>query len=511
MPTATSTFRIDSQTSGLAAAVTSVIVAWKPFFVYNDDEIHERSKGYMGDMATYNGWSNESMLAADRIRKQTENIIPKYYIETYGCQMNEHDSEKISGMLEVCGYERAETKENADLIIFNTCCVREHAELRTFGNVGFIKELKQQNPHLILAVCGCMMQQHEVAQRLFKRFPFVDIVFGTHELKNFPQMLEAALSNQRVFRVADMDGEVIEGLPVNRAEGFSTFVNIMYGCNNFCTYCIVPYVRGRERSRKPQDVVDEVRKVVSEGYKEVTLLGQNVNSYSSDGIGFPELLGMVNDIEGLKRLRFMTSHPKDLSDELIDAMAKLDKICKHIHLPVQSGSDRILRLMNRKYTSKQYLDLVERLRSKIPDVEITTDIIVGFPDETDEDFSETCELVRKVGYSNAYTFAYSPRKGTKAAEMENQIPLDIKKQRLSTLNAVLAETLPDSNSKYIGYTGDILVEGIDTRGESLLFGKLSNFKMVYVAGDETLIGSIVNVKVDGFRFNSLFGHIVDGR
>ncbi|MCH5278447.1 MAG: tRNA (N6-isopentenyl adenosine(37)-C2)-methylthiotransferase MiaB [Christensenellaceae bacterium] len=432
----------------------------------------------------------------------------KYYIETYGCQMNEHDSEKLAGILEECGYTAAQSKEDADLILFNTCCVREHAELRTFGNVGFTKELKQNNPRLIIGVCGCMMQQKEAAQKLYRRFPFVDMVFGTHELKNFPILLERALNEQRVFEITDIDGEVIEGLPVKRVPGFSTFVNIMYGCNNFCTYCIVPYVRGRERSRRPEDIVNEVRKVVSEGFGEITLLGQNVNSYCSDGVNFPKLLKMVNEVEGLKRLRFMTSHPKDLSDELIDAMAELDKVCKHIHLPVQSGSDRILQLMNRKYTIEHYMGLVDKLRAKIENVEITTDIIVGFPGETEEDFEETCELVRKVGYSNAYTFAYSPRQGTKAAAMQDQIPLEEKKRRLNLLNSVLAETLPAGNEKYIGHIGDILVEGVDHRGKPLLFGKLSNFKMVYVEGPEDLIGSIVKVKVDGLRFNSLFGHII---
>lgn len=454
---------------------------------------------------------NDALInrTVERIHDAIGNMGLKYFIETYGCQMNEHDSENIAGMLVRCGYTKADSKQEADLILFNTCCVREHAELRTFGNVGFIKELKQQNPRLILGVCGCMMQQKDVAERLFKRFPFVDIIFGTHELKNFPIMLEKALNNQRVFNITEMDGEVIEGMPTEREPGFSTFVNIMYGCNNFCTYCIVPYVRGRERSRRPEDIIDEVRTVIEQGYSEVTLLGQNVNSYYYEGVTFPMLLRSVNEIEGLKRLRFMTSHPKDLSDELIDAMAQLDKVCKHIHLPVQSGSDEILRRMNRRYDSAHYLELVDKLRSRVKDVEITTDIIVGFPGETEKDFQDTCELVRRVGYSNAYTFAYSPRQGTVAARMEDQIPDDEKKRRLNALNAILADTIPANNAKYIGYEGEILVEGVDHRGEPLLFGKLSNFKMIYVQGDEALVGSIVLVQVDGYRFNSLFGHIVD--
>ena len=455
--------------------------------------------------------TNDTALnsAMERICSKIGDMGLKYYIETYGCQMNEHDSEKIAGMLVKCGYTKADSKQDADFILFNTCCVREHAELRTFGNVGFIKELKQLNPRLILGVCGCMMQQKDVADKLYKRFPFVDLIFGTHELKNFPFMLEKVLDNERIINISEMNGEVIEGLPVERTPGFSTFVNIMYGCNNFCTYCIVPYVRGRERSRRAEDVVNEVREVVALGYKEVTLLGQNVNSYYSDGVNFPKLLEMVNAVPGLTRLRFMTSHPKDLSDELIEAMAKLDKVGKHIHLPVQSGSDEILRRMNRRYTSSQYLELVSKLRSKVKDVEITTDIIVGFPGETEEDFETTCDIVRKVGYSNAYTFAYSPREGTIAAKMPDQIAQEVKKQRLNKLNAVLAETIPCGNEKYIGFEGDILIEGVDHRAEPLLFGKLSNFKMVYVQGDERLIGTMVHVKVDGLRFNSLFGHITD--
>ena len=455
--------------------------------------------------------TNDTALnsAMERICSKIGDMGLKYYIETYGCQMNEHDSEKIAGMLVKCGYTKADSKQDADFILFNTCCVREHAELRTFGNVGFIKELKQLNPRLILGVCGCMMQQKDVADKLYKRFPFVDLIFGTHELKNFPFMLEKVLDNERIINISEMNGEVIEGLPVERTPGFSTFVNIMYGCNNFCTYCIVPYVRGRERSRRAEDVVNEVREVVALGYKEVTLLGQNVNSYYSEGVNFPKLLEMVNAVPGLTRLRFMTSHPKDLSDELIEAMAKLDKVGKHIHLPVQSGSDEILRRMNRRYTSSQYLELVSKLRSKVKDVEITTDIIVGFPGETEEDFEATCDIVRKVGYSNAYTFAYSPREGTIAAKMPDQIAQEVKKQRLNKLNAVLAETIPCGNEKYIGFEGDILIEGVDHRAEPLLFGKLSNFKMVYVQGDEKLIGTMVHIKVDGLRFNSLFGHITD--
>ncbi|MBR0136509.1 MAG: tRNA (N6-isopentenyl adenosine(37)-C2)-methylthiotransferase MiaB [Clostridia bacterium] len=435
---------------------------------------------------------------------------PYYYIETYGCQMNEHDSEKIAGMLELMGYVKTQEKSTADLILFNTCCIRDHAEKRTFGNVGFIKELKESNPSLITAVCGCMMQQREVAKRLAARFPFVDMIFGTNELQIFPQLLEKVMNGGRVFEIKDIDGEIAEGLPIKRCEGFSTFVNIMYGCNNFCSYCIVPYVRGRERSRRSGDIIDEVRRVVEyEGFTEVTLLGQNVNSYNDNGTRFPELLRKVNEIEGLKRLRFMTSHPKDLSHDLVMAMAECDKVCEHIHLPVQSGSDRILQLMNRRYTRGHYLDLVRDLRENVKGIELTTDIIVGFPTETDEDLEDTLSLVREVGFSAAYSFAYSVREGTVAAKMEGQIPESVKKERLMKLNSVIAETANGANDKYIGTYGEILIEGRDMRGKPMMFGKLPSLKMVYVDGDESMIGSYRKVKITGTRFNSLVGELVD--
>lgn len=450
-----------------------------------------------------------SYAAIDRMHARLNGAKPFYYIETYGCQMNEHDSETIAGMLEMIGYVRTENKNEADFILFNTCCIREHAEKRTFGNVGFIKEIKQNNPALITAVCGCMMQQRETAKRLSSRFPFVDMIFGTNELAVFPQLLERVMDGGRVFEIKDIEGEIPEGLPMKRAEGFSTFVNIMYGCNNFCSYCIVPYVRGRERSRRVGDIVEEVRRAVSEeGYTEVTLLGQNVNSYNDGGVRFPELLRRVNEVEGLKRLRFMTSHPKDLSHELVMAMSECGKVCEHIHLPVQSGSDRILRLMNRRYTREHYLDLVRDLRENVPGVEITTDIIVGFPTETEEDLEDTLSLVREVGFSAAYSFAYSVREGTVAARMEGQIPEEVKKERLQRLNAVIMESVNGANDKYIGVEGEILIEGCDRRGEPMMFGKLPSLKMVYVKGDESMIGNYYKVRITGTRFNSLVGELI---
>ncbi len=460
-----------------------------------------------------------SQYEIERNREIAENIGRlnngknlKYYIESYGCQMNEHDAEKLGGMLINMGYTATEDKNEADIIIFNTCCVREHAELRVFGNIGALKKLKDERPDVIIAVCGCMMQQKSVAEHLYKRYPFVNIVFGTHDIHNFPTFVENALCGDRTLITRNIDGEIPEGLPIRRSGSFSTHVIIMYGCNNFCTYCIVPYVRGRERSRDPQAIIDEVKAVVAQGYTEVTLLGQNVNSYrSSDGqVNFPKLLKMVSEVDGLKRLRFMTSHPKDLSDELIEAMATTNKVCHHIHLPVQSGSNRILKLMNRVYTREKYLETVEKLRSKVKDIEITTDIIVGFPTETDEDFKDTLSLVEQVGYSAAYTFMYSPRKGTRAAEMDDQIPQEVKKQRLKELNDLEASILQKNNLKFIGMKGEVLVEGCDKReGNTMAFGKLSNFKMVYFPGSEDLIGKYLNVEVTDTHHNSLIGKMIE--
>lgn len=431
----------------------------------------------------------------------------RYYIESYGCQMNAHDSEKIAGMLTAMGYHAAEKKEEADLILFNTCCVREHAEKRVFGNVGALKKQKDENPGLIIAVCGCMMQQPEVAKKLYDRYPFVNLVFGTHSLHELPMLLSLALQGERPLSVHDTQGEVIEGLPVKRVPGVSASINIMYGCNNYCSYCIVPYVRGRERSRQPEHILEEARTLVGQGYSEIQLLGQNVNSYGKDlgTISFAKLLGEINEVEGIRRIRFMTSHPKDLSDELIEAMATLDKVCDHIHLPVQAGSDRILHLMNRKYTRAQYLTLVEKLRKANPNIELTTDIIVGFPGETEADFQETLSLVEEVGFSAAFTFMYSPRSGTKAAIMEGQIEQTVKKERLHRLNALQEQMTRKTNERYIGKTGEVLVEGCDMRKEPMLYGKLSSFKMVYFPGTPDKIGSYMRVCVQKAHNNSLIG------
>ena len=454
----------------------------------------------------------KSLQASASLKKELEGRGFQYYIESYGCQMNDHDAEKLSGMLQTCGFSPAPSKEEATLLLFNTCCVREHAEKRVFGNIGALKKRKEDEPGLLIGVCGCMMQQREVAERLFKRFPFVDLVFGTHELHHFPLLLSRTLAGERVFSVRESDGEIVEGLPVVRGGSFSTFVTIMYGCNNFCSYCIVPYVRGRERSRAPGNIVAEVRSLADRGRREITLLGQNVNSYAyaDDGVDFPELLRRVSTVEGIERIRFMTSHPKDLSPRLIEAMATLPKVCNHIHLPVQSGSNRILSEMNRRYTREKYLGLVEDIRAAVEGAELTTDIIVGFHGETEEDFEETLALVRQVGFSAAYTFMYSPRLGTRAAEMESQVPEQVKKDRLLRLNACSAEQLKVGNRKYIGQEGTVLVEGCDRREKApMAYGKLTNFKMVYFPGDAGLIGSMRHVRITGIQNNSLIGELVE--
>lgn len=452
----------------------------------------------------------EAGAAAKRLFDELHERGLTYHIESYGCQMNDHDSEKIAGMLECSGYRRAADKSEFDLIIFNTCCVREHAELRVFGNIGALKEKKEKNPRLIIAVCGCMTQQKAVAEKLYKRFPFVDIIFGTNELHLLPSMIERALSGERVLAVRDMQGEIAEGLPILRRSGYAACVTIMYGCNNFCTYCIVPYVRGRERSRAPKDILSEIQSLARDGYKEVTLLGQNVNSYRGDDSApdFPSLLRLIDREGGIPRIRFMTSHPKDLSPELICAMAELETVCRHIHLPVQSGSDRILAAMNRRYDSGKYLDTVFSLRRAVPDIEITTDMIVGFPGETDTDFNDTLELVKKAEFAAAYTFMYSRRTGTKAAEMQEQVPAEVKRERLKRLNAVQAEVLREGNKKFIGAIGEVLVEGCDHREADMAFGKLSNFKMVYFPGGDELIGRLCTVRITANKSNSLIGEMI---
>lgn len=444
-------------------------------------------------------------------RSQSQGGGRFYYIETFGCQMNVRDSETAAGLLETLGFFRGADKETASLILFNTCCVRDHAEKRVFGNIGALKELKDENPNLIIGVFGCMMQQQEVAEKLYKRFPFVDIVFGTNLLSRLPAFVESAESGSRTLAVDEQNIQIEDDLPSIRTGKINAFVNINYGCDNFCTYCIVPYVRGRERSREIAAVVEETKTLVSEGYSEITLLGQNVNSYGKDltDASFAKLLSEVSKVEGLKRIRFMTSHPKDLTDEMIQAMATLPNVCHHVHLPMQSGSNEILKQMNRKYTRERYLEIVEKLHAAMPDVELTTDIIVGFPGETEEDFLQTLDLVERVGFASAFTFKYSPRKGTRAATMEDQVPDVAKRERLHRLNELQERKSRENNEKYVGVTGIVHVEDCDTRHEPDCYGKFPNFKMVYFAGTPELIGTYVPVTITNVRKNSLYGKIAD--
>ncbi len=437
----------------------------------------------------------------------------KYYIETWGCQMNEEDSEKISGMLKTQGYTQTEVREDASIIIFNTCCVRENAENKVFGNLGIVKHQKEKNPDLIIAICGCMMQQKGMADEVLSKFPFVDIIFGTHNAYKFPEYLNRVKTEGvQIKEIFDKESEIVEGVPIDRKSDVKAFVTIMYGCNNFCTYCVVPYVRGRERSRKPEDIIKEIKDLVAQGYKEVTLLGQNVNSYGKgleEEITFADLLRRINEIDGLERVRFMTSHPKDLNMDVISAIRDCDKLCEQIHLPVQSGSDRVLKVMNRHYTRDYYLDLARKIRKEIPDVTFSTDLIVGFPGETEEDFQDTLDLVNEVKYDAAFTFIYSRRNNTPADKMENQIPDDVKHERFNRLVAAVNEGIIAGNKAMEGKVVEVLVEGHSKNDESKLTGRTRNAKLVNFPGCKELIGKLVNVKIVKANSFSLVGEIVE--
>ena len=435
----------------------------------------------------------------DNMKETDTKEMKHYYIHTYGCQMNEEDSEKLSGMLKRLGYTRTEDKNEASIILFNTCCVRENAENKVFGNLGQLKKLKEKNPDLIIGICGCMMQQEGMADKILSQFPYVNIIFGTHNAYKFPEYLNRVRTEGvQIKEIFNKEEEIVEGLPIDRQSDVKAFVTIMYGCNNFCTYCIVPYVRGRERSRKPEDIIKEIKGLVSQGYKEITLLGQNVNSYGKtldNPISFAKLLEMVEQVEGLERIRFMTSHPKDLSDELIEVMAKSKKICKQMHLPLQSGSSRLLKIMNRHYDKEQYLTLVDKLRAAIPDIGISTDIIVGFPGETDEDFEETLDVVRKARYDSAFTFIYSKRSGTPAATMPDQVPEDVVKERFDRLLNLVNEISREKTKHLEGTVQSVLVEELNKKIPGYVTGRLSNNSVVHFEGCKELIGKIVDVNL----------------
>ena len=435
-----------------------------------------------------------------------------YHIVTYGCQMNVHESEKIAGILRDHGYTRETGEEEADIIVFNTCCIRENAENHAFGNIGALKKLKRQKKGLLIAVGGCMAQEEGKAKILREKFPFIDIIFGTHNLPALGEMIERKKKQKKaVVEIAPERAQTEDGIQPVRTSYPNAWVNIMYGCNNFCSYCIVPYVRGRERSRRAEDILAECRDLVSAGYKEITLLGQNVNSYDNDGQGgmsFPELLDAVASIEGKFRLRFMTSHPKDFTEELAAVMQKHAKICRLLHLPVQSGSDRILSLMNRRYTREKYCSEIALLRRYLPDCEVTTDLIVGFPTETEEEFEETLSLVREVGFSSAFTFVYSPRAGTKAAAMQGQIPEDVQKARIMRLvEAVNAQTR-EKSAKYVGKCTEILCEDYDAK-KGLYLGRDEYGRMGYFADKRSRIGEFVTLKVTEANGISLYGTAED--
>ena len=432
-----------------------------------------------------------------------------YHIVSMGCQMNERDSETIAGMLNEMGMTRQPVREQADLILYNTCCVRENAENKALGNVIWLKELKKDKPDLLICVGGCMTQEKGMAEAMKRNYPFIDLVYGTHNLYRLPEYLHRVLRDRApVVEVVETDGEIVEGLPEARQSRFSAFVNIMYGCNNFCTYCIVPYVRGRERSREPEAVLEEALRLRDAGVQEITLLGQNVNSYRGGGAEFANLLYRLDRLE-IPRIRFMTSHPKDLSDELIAAYGELKHLMPHLHLPVQAGDDEILRRMNRRYNREHYLDLVRRLRTARPDIGLTTDIIVGFPGETEAQFEQTLSLVDEVRYDSAYTFIYSPRVGTKAASMPDDTPAEEKSRRIQTLIAKQQAITSEILSGMAGTTAEVLVESVSARDAGWVGGKAPRALMVNFPGGEELIGRIVKVRITSAGRNTLRGELVN--
>ena len=423
-------------------------------------------------------------------------------VVTFGCQMNERDSEKLRGILKLAGYEESES-EDADFVLYNTCTVRENANIRVYGRLGSLSVYRRKNPGMVIALCGCMMQEKDVVEKIRRDYRYVRLVFGTHNLHRFAELLVASLmSDSQVIDVVDKDDSIVENLPAERTYSFKSGVNIMFGCNNFCSYCIVPYVRGREKSREPKEIIREIEQLASDGVVEVMLLGQNVNSYGKgleQPVTFARLLQEIEKIDGIERIRFMTSHPKDLSDDLIEVMAHSKKICRHLHLPVQSGSSRLLKIMNRHYTKESYLELVERLRKAMPDLSLTTDIIVGFPGETEEDFQETMDIVRKVEYDSAFTFIYSRRTGTPAASMEDQVSEDVIKDRFDRLLKEVQRLGRMRSSRFEGQVMPVLVEERNRQEAGYMTGRTPYNLVVHFPGDEDLTGKIVSVRLNEAR------------
>ncbi len=434
-----------------------------------------------------------------------------YFITTMGCQMNDHDSERIAGLLEAAGYTAAESIETASLVLFNTCCVRENPENKFYGRLGEVKHLKEKKPNLIVGVCGCMVQQDVERERLEKSYPLVDLIFGTHNLHRLPELLELVETGQRVIEVWDEARETVEGTPAQRTDALRAWVNVTFGCDNYCSYCIVPYVRGRCRSREPQAILDEITGLVKHGYREVTLLGQNVNAYGKDlkpAQDFADLLTAVNAIDGLWRIRFMTSHPRDVNPKMIQTLRNLDKVCEHLHLPLQSGSSQILARMNRGYSKNQYLELVAAIREAIPGIALTTDIIVGFPGESDADFAETLEVVQKVRFDSAFTFVYSPRVGTPAAKMGEQIPEEVKRERIMALVELQKQISTEVNATYLNKVVEVLVEGISKNNPAVLASRTRTHKLVHVQGPQELVGKLIKVKIKEATPWTLSGELI---
>lgn len=448
------------------------------------------------------------------VKKKSEELgrPMTFFTQTFGCQMNARDSEKLTGILEQIGYVEEEEENQADFVIYNTCTVRENANQKVYGHLGQLNRVKKKNPHMLIGLCGCMMQEPEVVEKLKKSYRFVDLIFGTHNIFKFAELVATRLESDRmVIDIWKDTDKIVEDLPSERKFSFKSGVNIMFGCNNFCSYCIVPYVRGRERSRNPKDIIREIESLVADGVVEVMLLGQNVNSYGKtleEPMTFAQLLQEIEKIEGLERIRFMTSHPKDLSDELIEVMAQSQKICKHLHLPVQSGSTRILEKMNRRYTKEHYLGLVEKIKAAVPDISLTTDIIVGFPGETEEDFQETLDVVRKVRYDSAFTFIYSKRTGTPAAVLEEQVPEEIVKDRFDRLLKEVQSISAEVCSVHTKTVQRVLVESVNDHDDSLVTGRMSNNLLVHFPGEKDLVGKLVDVRLDTCKGFYYLGEMV---
>ena len=449
--------------------------------------------------------TQESKVQLEYISKCTDLVKEKYdrqpcfFIQNAGCQMNSLQTDTVAGIVKRMGYKEVEKEENADVVIYNTCTVRENANLKIYGHLGHLKSIKRHKPDMKIVLFGCMMQEPEVIEKIHKDYSFVDLVFGTHNFHKFPELFYRSLNTEgQIIDVWKESDEIVEGMPSDRKYSFKTGVNIMFGCNNFCSYCIVPYVRGREKSREPEDIIEEIKGLVADGVTEVMLLGQNVNSYGKTlehPVTFAQLLQRVEEIEGLKRIRFMTSHPKDLSDELIETMAKSKKVCHHLHLPMQSGSSRILKIMNRRYDKEKYLELVEKIRKAVPDISLTTDIIVGFPGETEEDFQDTLDVVEKSCFDTAFTFIYSKRSGTPAAKMENQVSEDVVKDRFDRLLSLVQEKGREASSRFEGTVQEILVEE-ESKEKGIFTGRTQYNLLVHFPGCQDMLGKYVKVKLD---------------